>query len=57
MDIKKTDVFGGIGVYDKDIDEPVWEVVLGQYRDGAIVWYEHDKWFDLLNRLDNMKWF
>ena len=44
-------------LYDKDIDEPVWEVALGQYEDGKIDWYEHDKWFKLLNRLDNIKWF
>lgn len=43
-------------LYDKDIDKPVWEVVLGQYKDGEIDWYKHDKWFDLLNRLDNIKW-
>lgn len=45
-----------LGLYDKDINEPVWEVVLGQYTDGKIDWHEHNKWFNLLNKLDNIKW-
>ena len=62
IDLQGTNVYGLIraaemlGLYDKDINEPVWEVVLGQYTDGKIDWHEHNKWFNLLNKLDNIKW-
>lgn len=37
-------------------DEFIWEIPLGEIKEGKIIWYEDEKWNMLIEKLDSINW-